>query len=118
MKTIEELSVELEESYAFLTVCVREQADQELKLAGAEAWLTESRRLLLVQMEPKELGQNEAQREAKLYTLCQKENDALEKASERRISLRAKTEQARLRVEAARCQLRIAELGAGFRLVA
>ncbi|MCW3050854.1 MAG: hypothetical protein JWN14_24 [Chthonomonadales bacterium] len=115
---IEKLSADLKDAYAHLSGMTEEQLQAELNLMSAEAWLEESRNKILLKFEPKELGANEAQREANLNAHCAEQVEKFQQAERERIMVRSHMEKAKLQIEGLRAQLRILELAAGIQRAA
>ncbi len=110
MKTVNHMTSELDAAYCELQKLVREAGEVDAALLDAQNELTDARSREILNREPKELGANEAQREAKLQEVTCRERHAVRNLECKKAVLRFKLEEARLRAEHARADLRLLEV--------
>ena len=118
MWTPEALSEELERNYNCLSEYSAKLALVEVRLYDANAELTRVREWHRLNDAPETLGKNEAQRMAAIAEKCKGETAVVSELEKQRMGYRGFVENARIRIEHLRAQLRILELQAGLQRAA
>ncbi len=114
----ETLREELTTAYNRLCAMVTEQGNLEADIWQARVELQDAKAKILRDVDPKELGANEAQRNAQIELLVVIPRQRLGELEQGQMELRPRIEVARLRVEHLRAQLRLLEVEVGFQRAA
>lgn len=113
---VDELRERVTEAYAELAFAVRDAFAAETLLIDAQTDNSRARAAIILAhaADPKQLGSNEAAREAKLADLTSESGSLVRLRETESRDYRHRLELARLRVESVRAQLRLAELAVGI----